>query len=211
MFTFLTIIFCLLIVVNVYLYISGLRLRKKLIAISKSIAEEEICYEIKKLETAYIIEAYDCLKKLTFQDKIIPGGGNAFHYKPISMEIYFLQKVFVSFIVKSVEMVNSKYKKDIKINVVDGDFNITFAQSLVIVRLLLLLAEKTIRNELGSTTIFVLAHGPVQFSIETENLVDSDHTFNFLLRDQLMHTPSLRILDHDSHGRSERFVVGITD
>lgn len=211
MFTFLIIIFSILILANVYLYLSGLQLRKKLTAISRRIAEEEISYEIKKLETAYIMEAYECLKKATFHDRFSPGIGNATNYKPISMDLYILQKVFVSFLTRSISTVNKKYKKDIKINVIDGDFSISFSQSLIIVKLLLLLAEKTVRNELGTTTIFVLAHGPVQFSIETDRLGEKEQTFNFLLQDQLMNSPTLQILDHFTLGCTERFVIGISE
>ena len=212
MFSFIVTMLSILILVNIYLYLSGLRLRKKLLTIAKRIADEEIAYEIKKLETAFILEAYDCLKRVTFQEKYIPGAGSTPSYKQVSVdEGYIIQRSFVSFVSKSIRDINKKHKTDIRLNIIDGDFCISFSQSLEVVKILLLLAEKNIRNEMSSTSIFILAHGPLQFSIETEKRVSYGPGFDFLLQDQLMNSTAFHMIGHHHCGALERFVIGISD
>lgn len=204
------IIFCILILVNLYLYISGLRLRKRLAAISRRIAEEEISYELKKLETSYILEAYDALKKSAFQEKYLQNFGINPHPRPVSVEEgYTIQRSFISFVNRSFREINRKYNAGIKLNVVDGEFNITFSESLTIIRILLLLAEKNIRKEISETSVFILAHGPVQFSIEARRLSSKRLNFYLLLQDHLMNFPSFNILDHHKNGHTERYVIGL--
>ena len=212
MLSFIITLFSILVLVNIYLYVSGLRLRKKLLTITKKIADEEIAYEIKKLETAFILEAYDCLKRVTFQERFVPGIGSTPSYKPVSVdEGYIIQKSFVSFVVKSIRDINKKHKTDIKLNIIDGDFSLTFSQSLEVVKILLLLAEKNIRKEMHSTSVFILAHGPLQFSIETEKKENHRPGFDFLLQDQLMNSTAFHIIGHQHCGAVERFVIGVSD
>lgn len=120
-----------------------------------------------------------------------------------------VKEEFIEFLSKFIGEFNDDYYTNIKLELIDGNSSLPFRDSVTLLRIIFLLADKCLKNKMELTSIFILAIDPLQLSIEATKPASHDHSDLYTtVLPELATSASIQIIHYEVYDCHERLVLG---